>query len=61
LHGVRTVLVITHRLATVRACQRIALIADGRLADCGTYDELLARSPELRRLAAPAAPAMRSA
>ena len=27
------------------------LIADGRLADCGTYDELLARSDTFRRLA----------
>ena len=51
LRGAKTVLLIAHRLSTVRACDRIAVIADGRLADCGTYDELLARSDMFRRLA----------
>lgn len=51
LRGTRTVLLIAHRLSTVRACDRIALITGGRLADCGTYDELLARSDTFRRLA----------
>ena len=61
MHGVRTVLLITHRLATVRGCDRIALLVGGRLADCGTYDELLARSPEFRHLAELAPTAARSA
>jgi ATP-binding cassette subfamily C protein len=51
LRGEKTVLLIAHRLSTVRGCDRIAVIADGRLADCGTYDELLARSDTFRRLA----------
>ncbi len=51
LRGEKTVLLIAHRLSTVRGCDRIAVIADGRLADCGTYDELLARSDMFRRLA----------
>ena len=51
LRGEKTVLLIAHRLSTVRACDRIVVIADGRLADCGTYDELLDRNPMFRRLA----------
>ncbi|MDX2171337.1 MAG: ABC transporter ATP-binding protein [Deltaproteobacteria bacterium] len=51
LHGRKTVLLISHRLATVRACDRIALISGGTLLDCGTADELQARSAEFRRLA----------
>jgi ATP-binding cassette, subfamily B, bacterial PglK len=51
LRGEKTVLLIAHRLSTVRGCDRIAVIADGRLADCGPYDELLARSDMFRRLA----------
>ncbi len=51
LRGAKTVLLIAHRLSTVRACDRIAMLVDGRLADCGTYDELLVRSELFRRLA----------
>jgi hypothetical protein len=52
LRGDRTVLLVAHRLSTVRGCDRIALVIGGRLVDCGTFDELLARSAEFRRLAA---------
>jgi ATP-binding cassette, subfamily B, bacterial PglK len=51
LRGDRTVLLVAHRLSTVRGCDRIALVIGGRLADCGTFDELLARSREFRVLA----------
>ena len=51
LHGEKTVLVIAHRLSTVLRCDRIALVVDGRLVDCGTVDELQARNETFRRLA----------
>ena len=51
LRGATTVLLIAHRLSTVRDCDRIAVVADGRLADCGTYEELLDRNDLFRRLA----------
>jgi ATP-binding cassette subfamily C protein len=54
LEGRKTVLMIAHRLTTVRNCDRIALIVSGRLADCGTFDELLAAREDFRRLVAPA-------
>jgi ATP-binding cassette subfamily B protein len=48
----RTVLIIAHRLATVRHADRIAVLDGGRLVAIGPHDELLAASPLYARLAA---------
>ena len=37
----RTTLIIAHRLSTIRAAHRIISIADGRITECGTHDQLL--------------------
>ncbi|KAK2977628.1 hypothetical protein RJ640_020535 [Escallonia rubra] len=37
----RTVLVIAHRLSTVKSANTVAVISDGQIAECGTHDELL--------------------
>jgi ATP-binding cassette subfamily B protein len=49
LHGV-TALVVAHRPSTVQLADRVALLADGRIAAVGTHSELLAEVPEYRRL-----------
>lgn len=36
-----TVLVIAHRLSTIRKADRIALVADGRVLECGSHEELM--------------------
>ncbi len=39
----RTVIIIAHRLAAVRPCNRIIGMADGRIAEIGSHDDLLKR------------------
>jgi len=46
----RTVLVIAHRLSTVRRADRIAVLDNGRIADIGTHEDLLSRLGTYRRL-----------
>ncbi|SHK67256.1 NHLM bacteriocin system ABC transporter, ATP-binding protein [Selenomonas ruminantium] len=38
-----TRIVVAHRLSTIRGCDRIIVIDEGRVAEQGTFDELLAR------------------
>jgi ATP-binding cassette, subfamily B, bacterial MsbA len=46
----RTVLVIAHRLSTVRRADRIAVMEHGRITDMGTHEELLTRGGTYSRL-----------
>ena len=39
----RTTLIIAHRLSTIRSAHRIISIADGKITECGTHEELLAK------------------
>ena len=41
MHG-RTVVVVAHRLSTAARADRIGVVFDGRLAELGTHDELVA-------------------
>jgi len=40
----RTVLVIAHRLSTVRNADKIVVINNGEIAEIGTHDELIAKN-----------------
>lgn len=48
--GTKTIVLIAHRLATVRKCQCIYILDDGRVVDCGGYDDLSERNPLFRAL-----------
>jgi ABC-type multidrug transport system fused ATPase/permease subunit len=51
LTRLKTILVIAHRLSTVRPCDRIFLLDRGQLKTAGTFDELLAQDAGFQKLA----------
>ena len=45
----RTVILIAHRLSSVRLAHRIALLQEGRIVEQGSHEELVRKSPLYRR------------
>jgi len=50
LRGDHTIVMVAHRLSTVRNCDRIAFIDEGLLSGLGSYDELTQTNAGFRRL-----------
>ena len=50
LHGQITILVISHRLSTIRGADVIHVIEEGRLVESGTWDTLITKNGRLRDL-----------
>ena len=51
LRGTHTILLIAHRLSTVRNADRVVYLENGRIAGLGTFEELRAQSEGFRSLA----------
>lgn len=52
LQGHKTLIVIAHRLTTVRRCDRLFFLQKGQIAGCGSFAELLEQNIEFHALAA---------
>ena len=51
LGGRKTIIMIAHRLSTVRNCDQIVMLEHGKVAATGTYDELISNHTEFRKMA----------
>ena len=51
LKGERTILMIAHRLSTVKNCDRIVVLEHGKIEAVGTFDGLFDKSESFRRMA----------
>ncbi len=47
----KTIIIIAHRLSTVKECDSIYLLEQGRIVDQGTYQELLTNNQQFRKMA----------
>lgn len=50
LRGKYTIILVAHRLSTVRSCDRIVFVQHGRVAGVGSYDELVEANEGFRAL-----------
>jgi ABC-type multidrug transport system fused ATPase/permease subunit len=51
MRGTCTLIVVAHRLSSVRPCDRLVLLDQGRIAAVGSWEELMHDSEQFRRLA----------
>lgn len=47
----RTTFVVAHRLSTIRDVEKIAVISNGQIIECGSYEELMNKKGEFYKLA----------
>jgi ABC-type multidrug transport system fused ATPase/permease subunit len=47
----KTIIIIAHRITTVRSCDVIYLMEKGIIADCGNYDDLYQHNANFRKMA----------
>jgi ATP-binding cassette subfamily C protein len=50
LRGDKTLIIIAHRLSTVRRCDRLILMRAGAVVDSGSFSEIVARDEEFREM-----------
>lgn len=49
--GRKTIIMIAHRLATVKQCDQIYLMDKGKVVDEGTFDQLMTKNPTFQHMA----------
>lgn len=50
LKGSKTIIAIAHRLVTLKQCDRLIYLKEGKILDTGRFDELSERYPEFKKL-----------
>lgn len=50
LSGKKTLIIVAHRLGTVKSCDRLYFIRDGEVIDSGRYEELFDKSQEFKAM-----------
>jgi ATP-binding cassette subfamily C protein len=53
IHGLaqeKTLIIIAHRLSTVRMCEKLIFLNRGQITDMGTFDELIDINADFRRM-----------
>jgi ATP-binding cassette subfamily C protein len=53
LQGKKTMIIIAHRLTTIKRCDIVYFMEYGRIVNTGTYDELVVRDDRFQAMAAP--------
>jgi ABC-type multidrug transport system fused ATPase/permease subunit len=49
--GQKTIIMIAHRLKTIQKCDQIFVVDDGRVADQGTFEELIEKNEVFKKMA----------
>ena len=47
----KTIVIVAHRLSTVKSCEKIFFLSNGELVDSGSYDELFTRNRDFQEMA----------
>lgn len=50
LKGEKTIIAIAHRLSTLKSCDRLVYLKDGKVIDTGSFDELSGRHADFEKL-----------
>ena len=51
IQNIKTVVIVAHRLASVKKCHQIYFIDKGKILDQGTFDELIEKNDLFKRMA----------
>ncbi len=53
LAGIKTIIIIAHRMSTVKQCRNLFFLKHGRLVDTGTFEQLSSRNRDFQRMIEP--------